>query len=61
MLIDQFVGIIFTKGGKTAYFGDLGEGCKTMIDYFESKVLPVSSKCQSAEWMLDIVQARDLS
>ena len=61
MLIDQFDRLLFLqKGGKTAYFGDLGEGCKTMIDYFESKGAP---KCppnaNPAEWMLDIVQARD--
>ncbi|SGZ41175.1 probable Pleiotropic ABC efflux transporter of multiple drugs [Hanseniaspora guilliermondii] len=61
MLIEQFDRLLFLqKGGKTAYFGDLGKGCRTMIDYFESKGAP---KCpptaNPAEWMLDIVQARD--
>ena len=61
MLIEQFDRLLFLqKGGKTAYFGDLGKGCKTMIDYFESKgAPPCPPDANPAEWMLDIVQTRD--
>ena len=61
MLIEQFDRLLFLqKGGKTAYFGDLGKGCKTMIDYFESKgAPPCPPDANPAEWMLDIVQSRD--
>ncbi|OBA28436.1 pleiotropic drug resistance protein PDR [Hanseniaspora valbyensis NRRL Y-1626] len=61
MLIEQFDRLLFLqKGGKTAYFGDLGKGCKTMINYFESKgAPPCPPDANPAEWMLDIVQSRD--
>ncbi|XBW37938.1 hypothetical protein QEN19_003520 [Hanseniaspora menglaensis] len=61
MLIEQFDRLLFLqKGGKTAYFGDLGKGCRTMIDYFESKgAPPCPPDANPAEWMLDIVQTRD--
>lgn len=29
--------LLLRKGGKTVYFGDLGENCKTLINYFEKK------------------------
>ncbi|KAH9200926.1 ABC-2 type transporter-domain-containing protein [Zygosaccharomyces rouxii] len=36
MLMQEFDRLLFLqKGGKTVYFGELGEGCKVMIDYFE--------------------------
>ncbi|XBW37428.1 hypothetical protein QEN19_003009 [Hanseniaspora menglaensis] len=61
MLIEQFDRLLFLqKGGKTAYFGDLGKGCRTMIDYFKSKgAPPCPPDANPAEWMLDIVQTRD--
>lgn len=59
ILMQQFDRLLFLqKGGQTVYFGDLGEGCKTMIDYFESKG---AHKCppdaNPAEWMLEVVGA----
>lgn len=59
MLMQEFDRLLFLqRGGKTVYFGDLGEGCKTMIDYFESHG---SHKCppeaNPAEWMLEVVGA----
>lgn len=59
MLMQEFDRLLFLqRGGKTVYFGDLGEGCKTMIDYFESHG---SHKCPAeanpAEWMLEVVGA----
>jgi ATP-binding cassette subfamily G (WHITE) protein 2 (PDR) len=50
--------LLLVKGGRTAYFGDLGKNCQILIDYFESHGSP---KCppdaNPAEWMLNIVGA----
>lgn len=59
ILMQEFDRLLFLqRGGKTAYFGELGEGCKTMIDYFESHG---AHKCppdaNPAEWMLEVVGA----
>ncbi|KAL3233195.1 Uncharacterized protein RNJ44_05111 [Nakaseomyces bracarensis] len=59
ILMQEFDRLLFLqRGGKTVYFGDLGDGCKTMIDYFESHG---SHKCppdaNPAEWMLEVVGA----
>ncbi|CAL9737869.1 pleiotropic ABC efflux transporter of multiple drugs [Monosporozyma servazzii] len=59
ILMQEFDRLLFLqKGGKTVYFGDLGEGCQTLIDYFESHG---SHKCppsaNPAEWMLEVVGA----
>lgn len=59
LLIQEFDRLLFLqKGGQTVYFGDLGEGCKTMINYFEAHG---SHKCppdaNPAEWMLEVVGA----
>ena len=57
ILMQEFDRLLFMqRGGKTVYFGDLGEGCKTMIDYFESHG---AHKCPAdanpAEWMLELL------
>ncbi|CDH14452.1 probable Pleiotropic ABC efflux transporter of multiple drugs [Zygosaccharomyces bailii ISA1307] len=59
ILMQEFDRLLFMqRGGKTVYFGELGEGCKTMIDYFEKYG---AHKCPSdanpAEWMLEVVGA----
>lgn len=59
ILMQEFDRLLFLqKGGKTVYFGDLGKGCQTLIDYFESHGSP---KCppdaNPAEWMLEVVGA----
>lgn len=59
MLMQEFDRLLFMRrGGETVYFGDLGEGCHTMIDYFERNG---SHKCppaaNPAEWMLEVVGA----
>lgn len=61
LLMEEFDRLLFLQdGGKTAYFGDLGTGCKTMIKYFESKGAPkCPSNANPAEWMLNIVQLQD--
>ncbi|CAR28267.1 ZYRO0D17710p [Zygosaccharomyces rouxii] len=59
ILMQEFDRLLFMqRGGKTVYFGDLGDGCRTMIDYFEKYG---AHKCPSdanpAEWMLEVVGA----
>lgn len=59
MLMQEFDRLLFLKrGGETVYFGDLGDGCHTMIDYFERNG---AHKCppdaNPAEWMLEVVGA----
>lgn len=59
MLMQEFDRLLFlAKGGKTVYFGDLGDNMKTLINYFESKG---STKCPDdanpAEWMLEVIGA----
>lgn len=50
--------LFMERGGKTVYFGDLGENCQTLIDYFESHG---SQKCppdaNPVDWMLEVVGA----
>ena len=38
--------LLLKKGGKTVYFGDLGDNATTMIDYFESNG---ARRCDSSE------------
>ena len=46
------------KGGRTAYFGELGENCQTMINYFEKYGAdPCPKEANPAEWMLQVVGA----
>ena len=59
ILLQEFDRLLFLqKGGETVYFGDLGENCKTLINYFEKYG---SSKCppnaNPAEWMLEVIGA----
>lgn len=50
--------LLLEKGGKTVYFGELGSGCRTMIDYFERHGAPRCPRdANPAEWMLDIVRS----
>ncbi|GME75426.1 unnamed protein product [Ambrosiozyma monospora] len=59
ILLKEFDRLLFmAKGGRTVYFGDLGENCQNMIDYFESQG---ANKCppdaNPAEWMLEVIGA----
>ena len=59
LLMQEFDRLLFLQeGGQTVYFGELGKGCKTMINYFEAHG---AHKCppdaNPAEWMLEIVGA----
>lgn len=59
ILLKEFDRLLFLqKGGKTAYFGDLGENCQTLIDYFEKYGAHACPKeANPAEWMLEVVGA----
>ncbi|KAG2050787.1 hypothetical protein BDR06DRAFT_959744 [Suillus hirtellus] len=50
--------LLLKKGGQTVYFGDIGEGSSTMLDYFERNG---ASRCHPdanpAEYMLDVIGA----
>ncbi|EJD01729.1 uncharacterized protein FOMMEDRAFT_126887 [Fomitiporia mediterranea MF3/22] len=50
--------LLLRKGGQMVYFGDLGDNCSTLIDYFERNG---ARKCgpqeNPAEWMLDVIGA----
>jgi ATP-binding cassette subfamily G (WHITE) protein 2 (PDR) len=59
MLFQQFDQLLFlARGGKTVYFGPVGENSSTMLEYFESNG---ARKCDDAEnpaeYMLNIVNA----
>ncbi|KAK6189322.1 hypothetical protein LQW54_013385 [Pestalotiopsis sp. IQ-011] len=59
MLFQRFDRLLFlAKGGRTVYFGDIGENSKEMISYFESHGAPACpSDANPAEWMLDAIGA----
>ncbi|PGH16168.1 hypothetical protein AJ79_01935 [Helicocarpus griseus UAMH5409] len=59
ILMQTFDRLLFlASGGKTVYFGDLGDNMSTLIEYFENKGAP---KCphdaNPAEWMLEVIGA----
>lgn len=59
MLFQRFNRLLFlAKGGKTVYFGEIGENSKTLTEYFERNGAP---KCppdaNPAEWMLEVIGA----
>ncbi|CAI4213418.1 unnamed protein product [Parascedosporium putredinis] len=55
MLFQRFDRLLFLqKGGKTVYFGEIGEYAKTMIQYFERHSgLKCPDSANPAEWMLE--------
>ncbi|KAM6514182.1 Multidrug resistance protein [Fusarium falciforme] len=59
MLFQRFDRLLFlAKGGKTVYFGDIGENSKIMTSYFERNgghACP--PEANPAEWMLEIIGA----
>lgn len=59
ILLKEFDRLLFLqKGGKTVYFGDLGENCLTLIDYFEKHgAHQCPPEANPAEWMLEVVGA----
>ncbi|KAM5346379.1 hypothetical protein ACJ41O_009384 [Fusarium nematophilum] len=59
MLFQRFDRLLFlAKGGKTVYFGDIGENSKIMTSYFERNgghACP--PEANPAEWMLEVIGA----
>ncbi|KAF2276916.1 uncharacterized protein EI97DRAFT_433130 [Westerdykella ornata] len=54
-LLEMFDQILLINAGRTVYFGPIGEDCKTMINYFESKGAPTCKRWQNpAEWVMDV-------
>jgi ABC-type multidrug transport system ATPase subunit/ABC-type multidrug transport system permease subunit len=59
ILFEQFDHLLLLqKGGKTAYFGDIGDSSRTVIDYFESNgAFQCPESANPAEYVLDVVGA----
>lgn len=59
ILLKEFDRLLFLqKGGRTVYFGDLGENCSQLINYFEKYgAHPCPKEANPAEWMLEVVGA----
>lgn len=59
MLFQQFDQLLFlARGGKTVYFGPVGENSSTMLEYFESNGARKCADSENpAEYMLGIVNA----
>lgn len=59
LLLKEFDRLLFLqKGGQTVYFGDLGENCTTLINYFEKYgAHKCPTEANPAEWMLEVVGA----
>lgn len=59
MLFQRFDRLLFlAKGGRTVYFGEIGQNSKTLTNYFERNGAPkCPSEANPAEWMLEIIGA----
>ncbi|KAF9769293.1 hypothetical protein IL306_013302 [Fusarium sp. DS 682] len=57
ILFQEFDRLLFlARGGKTVYFGDIGENSRTLLDYFEKEGARACGDDENpAEWMLEIV------
>nr|A0A2U8U2K9.1 RecName: Full=ABC transporter asL7; AltName: Full=Xenovulene A biosynthesis cluster protein L7 [Sarocladium sp. 'schorii']AWM95783.1 ABC transporter [Sarocladium sp. 'schorii'] len=50
--------LLLADGGKTVYFGDIGENSSTLVEYFERKAKhPCPPNANPAEWMLEAIGA----
>ncbi|KAM0309735.1 hypothetical protein ACHAO8_008783 [Botrytis cinerea] len=47
--------LLLAKGGKTVYFGDIGQNASTLKDYFARHGEPCSPEANPAEHMIDVV------
>lgn len=59
MLFQRFDRLLFlASGGKTVYFGDIGENSSIMTQYFERNgASPCPAEANPAEWMLQVIGA----
>jgi len=54
--------LLLAKGGKTVFFGDLGEKCANLVDYFETLgASPIEAGQNPANWMLSVITEEDSS
>lgn len=47
--------LLLARGGKTVYFGDIGDNASTVKDYFERHDAPCPESANPAEHMIDVV------
>lgn len=59
MLFQRFDRLLFlAKGGKTVYFGDIGENSRIVTTYFEKNgASPCPPDANPAEWILEVIGA----
>ncbi|KAL2838015.1 ABC-2 type transporter-domain-containing protein [Aspergillus pseudoustus] len=59
MLFQRFDRLLFlAKGGKTVYFGEIGDKSSTLANYFEKNGAPkLPADANPAEWMLEVIGA----
>ncbi|KAJ5961268.1 CDR ABC transporter [Penicillium vulpinum] len=59
MLFQRFDRLLFlARGGRTVYFGDIGDKSSTLSSYFERNGAPkLSPEANPAEWMLEVIGA----
>ncbi|KAK9722189.1 Multidrug resistance protein [Basidiobolus ranarum] len=59
MLFQRFDRLLFlAKGGRTVYFGEIGEKSSTLASYFQRNGAPkLPDDANPAEWMLDVIGA----
>ncbi|KIY03071.1 uncharacterized protein Z520_01538 [Fonsecaea multimorphosa CBS 102226] len=59
MLFQRFDRLLFlAKGGRTVYFGPVGQSSRTLIDYFERNgAHHCAADANPAEWMLEVIGA----
>lgn len=59
ILFEEFDRLLFlAKGGRTVYFGEIGERFNILIDYFVAKgARACGTEENPAEWMLDVIGA----
>lgn len=59
LLFQEFDRLLFlARGGRTVYFGDIGENSKTLTSYFERQgASPCPPDANPAEWMLQVIGA----
>ncbi|KAL3480136.1 ABC-2 type transporter-domain-containing protein [Aspergillus californicus] len=59
MLFQQFDRLLFlAKGGRTVYFGDIGDESRTLLDYFEANgARPCGGSENPAEYILEVIGA----
>jgi len=59
MLFQRFDRLLFlAKGGRTVYFGPVGDNSHILTSYFERNgAFPCPSDANPAEWMLDVIGA----